>query len=179
MYLFGGFIDGDRVDCVFKFNFKSGEWKALIVADGDPKPSARAGHSAVCYIEEESGRAYMYVFGGKDNEDNKLNDLWRMSLDTETWEAVHLDDSLPQQVPMGRVGHSSAIYNGHLVVFGGIFEITKELNDSHIFNLKTRVWTKLCSAASDSDQNQLRFSPELNKKKTRRDDSPDPTMANT
>lgn len=36
---------------------------------------------------------------------------------------------------MGRCGHSSAVYNGHLVVFGGIYEITKELNDCYIFNL--------------------------------------------
>jgi hypothetical protein len=26
MYVFGGFIDGDRVDFTYKFNFKSGEW---------------------------------------------------------------------------------------------------------------------------------------------------------
>jgi hypothetical protein len=30
----------------------------------------------------------MYVFGGKDNEDEKLNDLWRLNLDSDVWEEV-------------------------------------------------------------------------------------------
>ena len=35
----------------------------------------------------------MYVFGGKDNEDNKLNDLWRLDLATDKWELVQPDES--------------------------------------------------------------------------------------
>ena len=87
--MFGGFIDGDRVDSVYKFSFKTGEWTCLSC---EVKPSARAGHSAVV-AEGEAGRAYMYIFGGKDNEDNKLNDLWRLDLETEKWEAVLPDQS--------------------------------------------------------------------------------------
>lgn len=91
MYIFGGFIDGDRVDCVYRFNFKSGEWQQLLTAAGEAKPSARAGHTSVV-AKDETG-AYMYVFGGKDNEDNKLNDLWRLNLETEKWEVVKPDES--------------------------------------------------------------------------------------
>jgi len=39
-----------------------------------PKP--RSKHSSVIY---KNG---MYVFGGKDQENNKLNDLWRLDLET-------------------------------------------------------------------------------------------------
>lgn len=53
---------------------------------GLTKPSHRAGHSAVVHQDQESGVYYMYVFGGKDNEDNKLNDLWRFNLTTDAWE---------------------------------------------------------------------------------------------
>ena len=116
----------------------------------------------------------MYVFGGKDNEDNKLNDLWRLDLDSEKWEAVTLEKSQAQQQPIGRCGHSIAVYNGHLIVFGGIFEITKELNDCHIFNLKTKVWTMLCSSTTE-DFGFTKTSTELKQKRTRRDDSPDVT----
>lgn len=66
MYVFGGFVDGDRVDHTHKFHFKTGEWKALTLADGEARPSARAGHTAVV-ASDEAGRSYMYVFGGKDN----------------------------------------------------------------------------------------------------------------
>lgn len=62
------------------------------MGDNEPKPSARAGHASV-FVQEDSGKAYMYVFGGKDNEDNKLNDLWRLDLDSEKWEAVTLEKS--------------------------------------------------------------------------------------
>jgi N-acetylneuraminic acid mutarotase len=52
---------------------------------------------------------------------------------------------------MGRCGHSATIYNDYLVVFGGIYEITKELNDCFVFDLETRVWTKICSSPSEGD----------------------------
>ena len=48
MIVFGGFIDGDRVNSTFKFNFKLGEWK-LVMDEGLTKPSQRAGHSAVVH----------------------------------------------------------------------------------------------------------------------------------
>lgn len=74
---------------------------------------------------------------------------------------------------MGRCGHSSAVYNGHLVVFGGIYEITKELNDCYIFNFQTKVWTRLCS--QEEDLTQSKGSPDF-KKTAKRDDSPGATM---
>jgi N-acetylneuraminic acid mutarotase len=83
----------------------------------------------------------MYVFGGKDNDDEKLNDLWRFDLETEVWEEIIAAPG--SQKPIGRYGHSSATYNGHLIVFGGIHEITKELNDLYIFNFQTNQWRRL------------------------------------
>lgn len=47
MYIFGGFVDGDRTNQVFIFNFKLGEWKLLIIQEGYNPPCARAGHSSV------------------------------------------------------------------------------------------------------------------------------------
>lgn len=60
----------------------------------------------------------MYVFGGKDNEDLKLNDLWRLNLSTEQWEEVI--PRLNDEMPIGRYNHSMSLYNGQLIVFGGI-----------------------------------------------------------
>ncbi len=45
-------------------------------------PPARAGHSAIVY--EDS----MYIFGGKDEENNKLNDLWQFVFSTYQWNLV-------------------------------------------------------------------------------------------
>lgn len=92
MIIFGGFIDGDRVDSVFKFNFIKAEWKQIFQYEKEANPSARAGHSSVV-VEEEGGNSFMYVFGGKDNNDIMLNDLWRMNLQTEKWEHIAYDEA--------------------------------------------------------------------------------------
>jgi hypothetical protein len=67
MILFGGFVDGDRINSTYKFNFKLGEWKLVIYKEGDPRPIARAGHSAVVTQDKDTGVPLMYIFGGRDN----------------------------------------------------------------------------------------------------------------
>ena len=42
-------------------------------------PVPRSGHSA-CIFENS-----MYIFGGKDSDNNKLNDLWRLDINTNKW----------------------------------------------------------------------------------------------
>lgn len=36
----------------------------------------------------------MYVFGGKDEDNNKLNDLWKLDLNTYIWEEIKPTDSV-------------------------------------------------------------------------------------
>jgi hypothetical protein len=43
MIIFGGFVDGDRVNTVFRYHFKTSEWRAVST---EINPSARASHSA-------------------------------------------------------------------------------------------------------------------------------------
>ena len=45
MWIFGGFVDGDRVDKAWRFHFPTSEWHAILPKD-DKAPSARAGHQA-------------------------------------------------------------------------------------------------------------------------------------
>jgi len=84
MVVFGGFVDGERVNQTYKFTFKTGEWK-LVTSESEHMPSPRAGHSASLYISEETGEPYMYIFGGKDQQNLKLNDMWRLSLTRDVW----------------------------------------------------------------------------------------------
>ena len=44
---------------------------------------------------------------------------------------------------MPRSGHSSDVYDGYLVVFGGIIDVTKELNDLSIFSFEKNEWITL------------------------------------
>ena len=79
MIIFGGFADGQRTNELIKYSFQENKWGKIEIAAGHPKPEPRSGHTAVIY---QNG---MYVFGGKDDENKKLNDFWRLDLLTLTW----------------------------------------------------------------------------------------------
>lgn len=47
-------------------------------------------------------------------------------------------------LPTPRAGHSAIMYKNELMmVFGGIYEITRELNDCHIYSIKDNCWHSL------------------------------------
>lgn len=127
MIIFGGFCNGERTNELIKYLFQENRWVKLNMPVGAVQPSPRSGHSACIYENA------MYVFGGKDDDNNKLNDLWRLDLNTYQWTEIKPVDNYK---PLERSGHSSDIFENYLVVFGGIYEITKELNDFHLFDLK-------------------------------------------
>lgn len=80
----------------------------------------------------------IYIFGGK-NEDERFNDLWSFNLKNLRYELLPADGN----VPAVRNGHTMNFYNDKLYVFGGIHDITWELDDLHIYNLVKKSWTTL------------------------------------
>lgn len=79
------------------------------------------------------GAASIYIFGGK--ADDRLNDLWRFDLQANMFSRVKDTEDMRPNV---RNGHSMNFFDGKLYVFGGIHEVTWELDDLHIFDVK--VW---------------------------------------
>jgi hypothetical protein len=77
----------------------------------------------------------LYIFGGKDSDNNKLNDLWLFNFQTKQWSEI-----MCREAPMARSGHSAALYRQYMLIYGGIFEITKELNDMHVFDTQAGEW---------------------------------------
>ena len=71
--VFGGFEDGSRTNKVRTFDLETHKW-ALINSISTNVPKPRAGHSASYYNE------CMYVFGGKDDENLKLDDFWKFDM---------------------------------------------------------------------------------------------------
>jgi len=78
MYIFGGFERGVRQNTVICMDFDTLEWSECQTSS-KKCPPPRAGHSACIY----NGR--MYVFGGKDEDNGKLKDLWSFDLTNFTW----------------------------------------------------------------------------------------------
>lgn len=135
MVIFGGFQDGERTNEVAIYNLKTNVWQKVKLSDNAKRPCARSGHSAVVH------NGVMYIFGGKAENSIKLNDLWGFNLQTQTWSKITPVDDV---VPDTRSGHSSCIYDGLIMVFGGIFEVTKELNDVCAFSISQKRWVILC-----------------------------------
>lgn len=83
MIVFGGFTFGQRTNDVFQFNFSNNQW-ARVRNEGKDAPKPRAGHSAVIRYDEVNGDC-MYIFGGKDDDNTKMNDTWKFNFKTRTW----------------------------------------------------------------------------------------------
>lgn len=76
--IFGGYVEGSRVnECyVAKKNGNTLDWK-LIADKSEIAPCIRASHSSAVYNNK------CYIFGGQDDDNNKLCDLWELDLQTE------------------------------------------------------------------------------------------------
>ena len=134
MIIFGGFEAGERVNTIFKFHFAAKKWEQ--VRAKSPLPEPRAGHSSVIYKDT------LVIFGGKNVENEKLNDVWAFSFTTLTWTQYQKNES-KEGAPLARSGHSSSISGQYMIVFGGILDVTKELDDMMIYDLEKKRWIQL------------------------------------
>jgi len=127
MIIFGGYCEGERTNEIIVYNMKHNMWQTVKLPEKAKRPCARSGHGAV-YLN-----GVMYIFGGKDQESNKLNDLWFFNMKGIFWEKVEPEEG---SCPCVRSGFTTAIFDGCFVVFGGILEVTKELNDIWAFSIR-------------------------------------------
>ena len=75
--IFGGFLDGERTNTIRTFDLNTHVWSVVEPVNAGPKP--RAGHTATFHEDN------LYVFGGKDDENKKLNDMWKYSFILRKW----------------------------------------------------------------------------------------------
>ena len=87
MIVYGGFVEGAIQNDMWALNLETFAWSE--VPQGEQRPPARAGHSMV--LAENA----LWVFGGKDEENNKLNDLWRFDLAGSSWSEVQIKGDAP------------------------------------------------------------------------------------
>ena len=128
MVIFGGFEAGERVNTMYRFHFQTRKWEKILPKQGT-QPEARAGHSAVFYKD------MLIIFGGKNEENEKLNDVWAFNFTSLTWTQFQKNET-KEGVPLPRSGHSASIQGQYMIVFGGILDVTKELDDMTIFDIE-------------------------------------------
>ena len=81
LVVFGGFRFGEKTNTTYRYHIKKNTWEQISYLRG---PSPRVGRSAVVYSDDKNGDQ-MIVFGGKDNENDKLNDIWSFNFETKKW----------------------------------------------------------------------------------------------
>jgi len=97
--------------------------------DKAQSPITRASMSAAVH------EGKLWVFGGQDEDNNKLNDLWCFDKDSVSWSQIK--PKAGDFAPLHRSGHTTVSYGGKMYIFGGIVELTKELNDLIVFDFST------------------------------------------
>jgi len=84
-----------------------------------------------------------------------LFDLWEFDIESSTWTLIELPDD--SYTPPPRSGHSSTIFKGKMFIFGGILELTKELNELLTFDFETRKFSLIGSTHGTQDDQDLGF----------------------
>lgn len=130
-FTFGGFVSGSRSNEVCHFNKDGGALSGTTVSEG-AAVAARAGHSVVHSSDK------LYVFGGTDDDNDKLGDLWCYDKAADAWSEIKSAEGEIRPVP--RCGHSAVVHGDSMYIFGGILELTKELNDLAVFSFSTMKW---------------------------------------
>jgi len=75
----------------------SQEWTKLEMTDGAPWPQQRSSHAACC-LNYGQDHPQLLVTGGKDNNDNTLNDMWILDVKSGRWREVRDDIHMTNMV---------------------------------------------------------------------------------
>ena len=82
--LFGGYSEGEMLNTIYRFNIEAKEITKIDSAETDVNkiPLPRTGHAS--FISDNN----LYIFGGTIKDGGLLNDLWKLNLETVTWEKL-------------------------------------------------------------------------------------------
>ena len=96
-------------NCVWEFNLSETESKWQRLSTSGEAPSSRLGH-----VAEIIGDT-LWVFGGRNNAKEELNDLYSLNLLSGVWKRCEATG----QIPQGRSYHASDVLGNNLIVFSG------------------------------------------------------------
>ncbi|KAF9585266.1 hypothetical protein BGW38_003140 [Lunasporangiospora selenospora] len=99
----------------------------------------RSGHGSQEATQLEQNRMHLYVFGGfHQYSDVVNNDLYRLDVETMTWEQLIYTKGEP---PSKRNDHSACLWGeDRIVIFGGSDERNQFLSDVHVLHVRTLTW---------------------------------------
>ena len=142
MIIFGGRHLQRSLSNIYALDFTTLSW-SKIEPCGNPPP-ARDSHSAVIYNNSD-----MIIFGGNGST-GKLNDLWNFNLNDKKWNRIMAEGYSPKP----RDGHlSSLIYKKYMVIYAGLDDKDKVINDICILDIEKKKWLE-CELEGNFSQNK-------------------------
>ena len=117
--LFGGNFNPSLSNDVWIINIneKIGEWKKINMKN-DVAPCPRLYHTSLkCNYGKNNG--FLLIFGGRDSNENPLNDIWALSLNDDgnwSWKRGIIKNN-DEIIP--RYNHSMVFYNELMIIIGG------------------------------------------------------------
>lgn len=113
----------------------------------------------------------LVMFGGQEDDNKKMNDVWSFDMDQCKWSKIEAAEG--DFVPKERSGHSAVVFGSKMYVFGGIFELTHELNDLSCFDFETCQFRRIGEDDTEQAKDDIgepshkpEATPGLSKKKT-------------
>ena len=142
MIIFGGRHLQRSLSNIYALDFTTLTW-SKIEPCGNPPP-ARDSHSAIIYNNSD-----MIIFGGNGST-GKLNDLWNFNLNDKKWNRIMTEGYSPKP----RDGHlSSLIYKKYMVIYAGLDDKDKVINDICILDIEKKKWLE-CELEENISQNK-------------------------
>ena len=165
-WMFGGIRDGFKLNDLWKYDVATNEWAwvhgpqltsatgenygALGVSASSNLPPAR-GYGAICWTGPDGN---LYLFGGQNDANSEMNDLWRYNITLNEWTWIagtSMGGQLPNygvlgvpnvsNDPGGRYECGSAwVHDNKLWFFGGAIA-NVVYNDMWFYDLSTNLWT--------------------------------------
>ena len=141
--LFGGNFNPSLSNDVWivNINEKIGEWKKISFKN-DVGPSPRLYHTCLkCNYGKNKG--VLFIFGGRDSNENPLNDIWSLSLNEDqswSWNRAIIKSN-NEIVP--RYNHSMILYNELMIILGGRGHHSNNVPlPTEVYNIETCVLNK-------------------------------------
>ncbi|KAH9944185.1 uncharacterized protein BXZ73DRAFT_73766 [Epithele typhae] len=132
-YVFGGQVDGEFLNDLWSFDLNSlrtrATWELVEPVEGSPRPPKRTSHICVTFGDQ------IILFGGTDCQYH-YNDTWSFDTNTRTWAELTCIGFIPSP----REGHSAAIVDDVIYVFGGRGVDGKDLGDLGAFKVSNQRW---------------------------------------
>lgn len=131
-FVFGGQVDTQFMNDLWSFDLNSlrtrAQWELCEPTTAE-RPPERTGHVCVTFGEK------VFVFGGTDGQYH-YNDTWSYDTNTHQWSELTCIGFIPSP----REGHSAALVDDVIYVFGGRGVDGKDLGDLAAFKISNQRW---------------------------------------